>query len=115
MAIWFITGVSSGFGRALGEVLLEGGHTVAGTVRNEKDKASFEQLAPGRAIAVLMDVTDESAVRRGIADIESKVGPIAMWRSRATVNTSRPATMPSTTATIPQINMTRMTPGASRP
>jgi NAD(P)-dependent dehydrogenase (short-subunit alcohol dehydrogenase family) len=83
MAIWFITGVSSGFGRALGEVLLEGGHTVVGTVRSEKDKASFEKLAPGRAVAVLMDVTDENAVRQGIADVESKVGPIAVLVNNA--------------------------------
>ena len=83
MSIWFITGVSSGFGRALSEVLLEGGHTVAGTVRNEKDKASFEKLTPGRAVAVLMDVTDENAVKQGIAAVESKVGPIAVLVNNA--------------------------------
>src|SRR3569623_3375051 len=81
--MWFFTGVSIVFGRALSEVLLEGGHTVAGTVRNEKDKASFEKLAPGRAVAVLMDVTDENAVKQGIAAIEGKVGPIAVLVNNA--------------------------------
>src|ERR1700722_4696559 len=46
---WLITGVSSGFGRALSELILEKGGEVAGTVRKDADKAEFEKLAPGRA------------------------------------------------------------------
>jgi NADP-dependent 3-hydroxy acid dehydrogenase YdfG len=38
MANWLITGVSSGFGRALSEVIFKKGGAVAGTVRKEKDK-----------------------------------------------------------------------------
>lgn len=61
----------------------ENDHTVAGSVRNEKDKAAFEKLSPGRAVAVMMDVTDENAVRRGIAEVESKTGPIAVLVNNA--------------------------------
>lgn len=34
---WLITGISSGFGKALTEQLLAKGDTVIGTVRTEKD------------------------------------------------------------------------------
>jgi NAD(P)-dependent dehydrogenase (short-subunit alcohol dehydrogenase family) len=76
MANWLITGVSSGFGRALAEVVLEKGGTVAGTVRNEPAKTEFENLAPGKAIGLLLDVTDEASVRRGVAEAEKKTGGI---------------------------------------
>ena len=45
---WLITGVSSGFGRALSELILEKGGKVAGTVRKDADKAEFEKLARDR-------------------------------------------------------------------
>ena len=44
---FLITGVSSGFGRALAEAALSDGHTVVGTVRNENDKQKFEALGEG--------------------------------------------------------------------
>jgi NAD(P)-dependent dehydrogenase (short-subunit alcohol dehydrogenase family) len=46
---FFITGVSSGLGRAFAAAALEAGHTVVGTVRNPDQIAAFEHLAPGRA------------------------------------------------------------------
>ena len=73
---WLITGVSSGLGRALAEVVLAGGERVAGTVRNEADRAAFERLAPGRALGMLLDVTDEAAVRRCVGAIEAATGGI---------------------------------------
>ena len=59
---WMITGVSSGFGRAIAEAALKRGDTVVGTVRRDADKAAFDALAPGHATAMLLDVTDEAAV-----------------------------------------------------
>jgi NAD(P)-dependent dehydrogenase (short-subunit alcohol dehydrogenase family) len=70
---FLITGVSSGLGRASATAALEAGHTVVGTVRTPDHAAAFEQLAPGRAHARRLDVTDRSAVictrpyRRGTA------------------------------------------------
>ena len=52
---WLITGVSSGLGRALAEAALACGDVVAGTVRTDDDKKSFESLAPGRAQGYLID------------------------------------------------------------
>ncbi|QDL27852.1 oxidoreductase [Stenotrophomonas maltophilia] len=71
-----ITGVSSGFGRALAQQALLTGHHVAGTVRNETDRQAFEALAPGRAFGRLLDVTDIAAIDALVADIETNIGAI---------------------------------------
>ena len=63
MRTWFITGVSSGFGRALAERLLERGERVVGTFRNAAGVAEFETLAPGRSLGVMVDMTNEAGVR----------------------------------------------------
>lgn len=73
---FLITGVSSGFGRAFSLAALAAGHTVIGTVRNESARKDFEDLDIGRAIAVVLDVTDFSAIDAKVAEITGKVGPI---------------------------------------
>lgn len=72
---FLITGVSSGFGRALAEAALSDRHTVAGTVRNANDKQTFEALGPG-AHAVILDVTNTGAIAPAIADVEHRIGAI---------------------------------------
>jgi NAD(P)-dependent dehydrogenase (short-subunit alcohol dehydrogenase family) len=76
MRTFFITGVSSGLGRAFANAALEAGHQVVGTLRRPDDAAAFEALAPGHAHARLLDVTDDAAVFRTVADVESTVGPL---------------------------------------
>lgn len=76
MANWFITGVSSGFGRALAEAVLAKGHTVIGTVRQEAARAPFGALGPGKAHAVVLDVTDEVGVHHVIDDVVAEHGSI---------------------------------------
>ncbi|WP_416413659.1 oxidoreductase [Pantoea sp. App145] len=72
----FITGVSSGFGRALAQQALSQGHRVIGTVRNQAAGEAFEALKPGFATACLLDVTDFSAIDSTVAALEEEVGPI---------------------------------------
>jgi NAD(P)-dependent dehydrogenase (short-subunit alcohol dehydrogenase family) len=72
----FITGISTGLGRALSQEALAAGHRVVGTVRQEKAKTEFEALKPGEAFARILDVRDYAAVERTVADVESSVGPI---------------------------------------
>jgi NAD(P)-dependent dehydrogenase (short-subunit alcohol dehydrogenase family) len=72
---FLITGVSSGFGRALAEAALSDGHTVAGTVRNDADKQKFEALGPG-AHALILDVTDTKAIAPAVAHVENGIGAI---------------------------------------
>ncbi|NVI02561.1 oxidoreductase [Paraburkholderia youngii] len=75
-AVWLITGVSSGFGRSLAEAVLTRGDKVVGTVRNETQIASFENLAPGRAHGLLLDVTDAAAVPRAVGQALERTGAI---------------------------------------
>jgi len=71
-----ITGVSSGFGRALAQEALAMGHRVVGTVRNEQARREFEALAASNAIGRILDVTDYDAIDGVVADIEETVGPV---------------------------------------
>jgi NAD(P)-dependent dehydrogenase (short-subunit alcohol dehydrogenase family) len=73
---WMITGASSGLGRALAIAALARGDLVAGTVRSEAAIDEFKALSPGRAIGVLMDVTDAASVQAGIRAAESALGGI---------------------------------------
>jgi len=72
MRNWFITGASSGFGRALAEAALAHGDHVIGTLLDPADSTAFEALAPGRAQAVILDVTDLDAASRAV----EAAGPI---------------------------------------
>jgi NAD(P)-dependent dehydrogenase (short-subunit alcohol dehydrogenase family) len=74
--ILLITGVSSGFGRALSEAALAKGYRVVGTVRNEAAKAAFEALKPGQAFGRVLDVTDTKAIAPMVAEVWRTVGPI---------------------------------------
>ncbi|WP_219209703.1 oxidoreductase [Variovorax boronicumulans] len=74
--LFFITGVSSGFGRAFAEAALGAGHRVVGTVRNDAARTPFEALGPGRAFARILDVTDAAAVGTVVAEVERDIGAI---------------------------------------
>ncbi|RZQ61457.1 oxidoreductase [Amycolatopsis suaedae] len=74
--LFLITGVSSGLGRAFARGALDAGHTVVGTIRRAEDAEVFEALAPGRAHARRLDVTDDDAVFAVVEEIEARVGPI---------------------------------------
>jgi len=76
MTTWLITGVSGGLGAALARAALERGDVVAGTVRKPADLAAFEAIAPGRALGFQLDVTDEAAVGRVVAQAEQHSGGI---------------------------------------
>jgi len=71
-----ITGVSSGFGRALAREALAAGHQVVGTLRNAEAAQAFQALAPGRAHARLLDVTDFASIDAVVGEIEATLGPI---------------------------------------
>jgi NAD(P)-dependent dehydrogenase (short-subunit alcohol dehydrogenase family) len=72
----FITGVSTGLGRAFAKTLLEAGHKVLGTVRKLEAVAEFEAIKPGYAVARVLDVTDEKAIHATVSGVEAEVGPI---------------------------------------
>ncbi|ODP32994.1 oxidoreductase [Pandoraea sp. ISTKB] len=74
--ILLITGVSSGFGRALAQEALRAGHTVVGTVRSEAAMRDFTSLSETHAFARVLDVTDFDAIDGVVAEIEANIGPI---------------------------------------
>lgn len=59
---WLITGVSSGFGRAMTTQLLDNGNTVIGTVRNTKKVQDLIDKYPDTFICESLDVTDVAAI-----------------------------------------------------
>lgn len=64
--VWFITGVSSGIGRALAKAALRQGDTVIGSLRKPEQIVDFEAQAPGRAYALLLDVTRPEQIRDAV-------------------------------------------------
>lgn len=74
--IFLITGVSSGLGRAFAEGALAAGHRVIGTVRDDAAASRFSALAPERAHALVLDVTDFDALPEKVAKVERSVGAI---------------------------------------
>ena len=64
---WFITGVSSGFGRELTGQLLECGDRVVGTVRDTDKVADLVKRYPETFRAEVLDVTDVAAIREVVA------------------------------------------------
>jgi NAD(P)-dependent dehydrogenase (short-subunit alcohol dehydrogenase family) len=71
-----ITGVSSGFGRALAQEAISCGHQVVGTVRSLEALRDFESLHSSHAVGRVLDVTDFDAIEPAVAEIESALGPV---------------------------------------
>jgi NAD(P)-dependent dehydrogenase (short-subunit alcohol dehydrogenase family) len=65
--VWFITGTSSGFGRALSEAVLARGDRVVATARDLTAITGLLALAPGRVLTARLDVTDPGSVRAAVA------------------------------------------------
>ncbi|MEM6612175.1 MAG: oxidoreductase [Cyanobacteria bacterium P01_C01_bin.72] len=78
-----ITGVSSGLGRALAQKILEQGGYVAGTLRKPSQMDEFEALAPGRALAIEMDITNSEQVKAGVEKAISNFGQIDVLANNA--------------------------------
>ncbi|MET9879125.1 oxidoreductase [Actinacidiphila glaucinigra] len=80
---FLITGVSGGLGRAFAQQALADGHRVVGTVRRPEQIQAFEDLAPQRATAMLLDVTDDDAVTQTVQAVEDMTGAIDVLVSNA--------------------------------
>jgi NAD(P)-dependent dehydrogenase (short-subunit alcohol dehydrogenase family) len=80
---WFITGVSSGLGRAMTEKLLARGDRVAGTLRKPGVLQQLERQYGDRLWLRQMDVTDTLAVRRVVDEAFAALGKIDVVVSNA--------------------------------
>jgi NAD(P)-dependent dehydrogenase (short-subunit alcohol dehydrogenase family) len=80
---WFITGVSSGFGRQLTEQLLERGDRVVGTVRDSGKVADLVERYPDALRVEVLDVTDTAAMRKVVERSFAELGRIDVIVSNA--------------------------------
>jgi len=76
MKIWFITGVSSGFGKALVEAIISKGDMVIGTLRKDAQIEAFNKQYNSKALAIKMDVTRIEEIKAGVETIIAKYGRI---------------------------------------
>jgi NAD(P)-dependent dehydrogenase (short-subunit alcohol dehydrogenase family) len=74
--IWFITGSSRGFGRALAEAVLDRGEIVVLTARNPEQVEDLTTRFPTRALAVRLDVTKPEEVREAVEQAIAHFGRI---------------------------------------
>lgn len=75
--VW-ITGASSGIGRALALELAKRGFRVVASARSAAELDALAAASDGRITAVPLDVTDEQASLDAVAAIEAAHGPIAV-------------------------------------
>ncbi|HVJ25508.1 MAG TPA: oxidoreductase [Burkholderiales bacterium] len=72
--VWFVTGASSGFGRAVTIAALQNGDRVVGTARNPAAIRSLIEPHGDRALALQLDVTDAQAARKAVEQAAARFG-----------------------------------------
>src|SRR5262245_794014 len=75
--VW-ITGASSGIGRALALRLARDGRRVAASARRAEELASLAAESGGRIMPYPLDVTDRDAVAAAVRSMEAAHGPIGL-------------------------------------
>ena len=74
--VWFVTGSSSGFGRALVEEAIGRGQRVVATARDPRSLAELVALAPERVLALGLDVTRPEQIESALAAALERFGAI---------------------------------------
>jgi NAD(P)-dependent dehydrogenase (short-subunit alcohol dehydrogenase family) len=81
--VWFITGCSTGLGRALAERVLQHGHRVVATARNPMQINNLASGYPNAALSLALDVADASQVNEAVARAENTFDRIDVLVSNA--------------------------------
>lgn len=74
--IWFITGISSGLGKAITQTVLASGDFVIGTFRNKTQTENFNNNYKDKAFALTLDITKATEIEKTFKTIIEKFGRI---------------------------------------
>ncbi len=74
--VWFITGCSTGLGRALSEAVLKHGHRAVVTARNPAQIQDIVARYPQTSLAVQLDVANYGQIKLAVSAAEKAFGPI---------------------------------------
>lgn len=74
--IWFITGISSGLGKALAQTVMHNGDFVIGTFRNQTQADIFNNHYKDNAFALTMDITKPTEIEKAVKLVTVKFGKI---------------------------------------
>jgi NAD(P)-dependent dehydrogenase (short-subunit alcohol dehydrogenase family) len=80
---WFITGCSSGLGRALAEAALNAGDCVVATARQPMALAAWAATVPERCLLLPLDVTDAPQVQAAVAAAITRFGRLDVVANNA--------------------------------
>lgn len=72
--IWFITGISSGLGKALAQSVIEKGDFVIGTFRHQTQADIFNNQYKEEAFALKLDITNPQEIQEAFQTIQSRFG-----------------------------------------
>lgn len=73
---WFITGISSGIGKALAQAVIERGDFVIGTFRQQAQADLFNDQYKDRAFALTLDITSARQTEQAFALVNEKFGTV---------------------------------------
>jgi NAD(P)-dependent dehydrogenase (short-subunit alcohol dehydrogenase family) len=74
--VWFVTGGSSGFGRAVSETALDNGDQLVVTARNVDAIRALANRGRERALALRLDVTDATAAKEAVSETVAHFGRV---------------------------------------
>lgn len=81
--VWFITGCSSGFGKELARVILDGGGRAVVTARDRSTVEDIAAEAGDRALALDLDVTDRDQIAAAVEAAHDHFGRIDVLANNA--------------------------------
>jgi NAD(P)-dependent dehydrogenase (short-subunit alcohol dehydrogenase family) len=74
--VWFITGASSGFGRALAQAVIGRDEKVVVAARRREALAELAAMDEGRVLAMPLDITETGALKKAMASTVETFGRI---------------------------------------
>ncbi len=74
--VWFITGASSGFGKAFAQYAVSQGYKVVATARRQEKLEQLAKAAPEQILPISMDVTKRAEIKNAVQKAIEKYGKI---------------------------------------